>query len=250
MRILISSLAGLAVMALHAQGKIETVKNDSGTFVLHRFTTGELSSKEWTDKDGRWGRSWAYDRQGHVIYEQQTRRFAGHASVDFRYHPNGAVSRADYSTMPDGGIQWYKSTTTFDENGKQTGFSEEGWDNYGPIRPHAVRPSTPSYEQREVYEQQMFKSEYLVVADRRCHVGLQPKAQSPAAPQVDAIMAKGDTLYGGYYSIGESWDDPLKHVEVSATSRNGKRKYQVVRTDMVQVSPDHRRYYFIVGKKR
>lgn len=252
MRILITSLAGLAVMALHAQGKIETVKNDSGTFVLHRFTTGELSSKEWMDRDGRWGRSWAYDRQGHVIYEQQTRRFAGHASVDFRYHPNGAVSRADYSTMPDGGIQWYKSTTTFDENGKQNGFTEQGQDGHGPI-PSVTVPGAPKHYPKEVVkEQRLFTNEYLVVNGYRKPVRLQlrPRQTSPAARNIDATLLRGDTLRGGTYSMGELWVEPLTQMTVNVKPAKGRKKLGIARTDTVQVSPEHRRYYLVIGKVR
>lgn len=248
MRLLFAFLLALSGFILHAQDLVSTVKNDSGTFVLHRFSTGQLSAKEWTDAQGRWGRSWAFDPQGRVIFEKQTRRFAGHATVNFRYYPNGAVSRADYSEMPDGGIQWYESTTTFDENGVQTGFREDGYGNDGPLHPSVVRPAKPVLTPGVVYEQRLFKSEYYVVATRRCHVVLQPKEPSPAATKVEGNMAKGDTLRGGYYSVGEQWDDPLKHVALAVASRNGKRNYNVLRTDMIQVGPEHRRYYFIVGR--
>ena len=252
MRPLIIILACLATLALHAQGQTETVKNDSGTFVLHRFTTGELSSKEWTDADNRWGRSWAYDRAGHVIYQQETRRFAGHASVDFHYHPNGAVSRADYSTMPDGGIQWYRSTTTFDEDGKQTCFSEEGWDNEGPIAPAVVQPSKPVFKPGMVQEQRMFANEYFVVnAYRRpVRVELRPKQASPAAKNMDATLLKGDTLHGGTYSMGELRVDPLSQVAVNVRPAKGRKKLGVMRVDSLDQSGEHRQYFFIVGKVR
>ncbi|HMN05238.1 MAG TPA: hypothetical protein PKD45_05885 [Flavobacteriales bacterium] len=249
---LITTLACLAALTLHAQGPIETVKNDSGTFVMHRFTTGELSTKEWTDAANRWGRSWAYDREGHMIYQQQTRQFAGHASVDFSYHPNGAVSRAAYSTMPDGGIQWYRSTTTFDEDGKQTGFSEEGWDNDGPLAPGVVQPAKPVFEPGMVYEQRMFTNEYFVVnAYRRpVRVELRPKQTSPAAKDMNATLLKGDTLRGGTYSMGELRVDPLSQVAVNVRPAKGRKKLGVMRVDSLDRSAEHRQYFLIVGKVR
>ncbi|MBS1567901.1 MAG: hypothetical protein JST45_00525 [Bacteroidetes bacterium] len=246
-------LAWALTVFTFAQGTEKTMHTDSGTVQLHWFTTGELSTKAWTDADNRWGHSWAYDRKGQVIFDRQTRRIGGHASVDYRYHPNGGISRADYSTMPDGGIQWYESTTTFDEDGKQTGFSERGLDNDGPMRPHVTVPAdppspVPAYKQEEVHEQRLFTNEYFVVARKNCRVQLRPKQPGPAAENIDATLLKGDTLRGGTYSMGERFDPPLGQVAVIATNRRGKPKYKVLRTDSVQVSAEHRRWYMIVGR--
>lgn len=252
MRIATTLLACTASLLLTAQGKESTMKTDTGTVVLHWFTTGQLSSKAWMDVDNRWGHSWAYDRSGKVIFDRQTRRIGGHASVDFRYHPNGAVSRADYSTMPDGGIQWYKSTTTFDTAGVQTGFSEQGWDNEGPLHPGIVKPERtvpkPAIPTKTVMEQHLFTNEYFVVARKNCRVQLRPKQPSPAAKNMDATLLKGDTLRGGTYSMGERFDPPLGQVDVKATNRRGKPKYKVLRTDSVQVGPEHRRWYLVIGR--
>ncbi len=251
MRTATAFLAFSAPLLLSAQGKESTVKTDTGTVVLHYFSTGQLSTKAWMDKDNRWGQSWTYDRRGKVIFDRQTRKIAGHASVDFRYHPNGAVSRAEYSDAPDGGIQWYRSTTTFDTAGVQTGFSEDGWDNDGPIRPRVSPPPTPAqpaYKQEEVREQQMFTNEYFVVARKNCRVQVRPKHPSPAAKDLDATLLKGDTLRGGTYSLGERFDPPLEHVAVTATNRRGKPKYKVLRVDSLQVNAEYRRWYLIVGK--
>lgn len=252
MRIATTLLACTASLLLTAQGKESTMKTDTGTVVLHWFTTGQLSSKAWMDVDNRWGHSWAYDRSGKVIFDRQTRRIGGHASVDFRYHPNGAVSRADYSTMPDGGIQWYKSTTTFDTAGVQTGFSEQGWDNEGPLHPGIVKPERtvpkPAIPTKTVMEQHLFTNEYFVVARKNCRVQLRPKQPSPAAKNMDATLLRGDTLRGGTYSMGERFDPPLGQVDVKATNRRGKPKYKVLRTDSVQVGPEHRRWYLVIGR--
>jgi hypothetical protein len=252
MRIATTLLACTASLLLTAQGKESTMKTDTGTVVLHWFTTGQLSSKAWMDVDNRWGHSWAYDRSGKVIFDRQTRRIGGHASVDFRYHPNGAVSRADYSTMPDGGIQWYKSTTTFDTAGVQAGFSEQGWDNEGPLHPGIVKPERtvpkPAIPTKTVMEQHLFTNEYFVVARKNCRVQLRPKQPSPAAKNMDATLLKGDTLRGGTYSMGERFDPPLGQVDVKATNRRGKPKYKVLRTDSVQVGPEHRRWYLVIGR--
>ena len=108
--------------ALHGQGRVRIIETDSGRVVQHYFTTGQVSTREWTDKDGRFGRSRAFKRDGTIIVDHHTRRIAGHASVHFQYHPNGAVSKAEFSDAPDAGIQWYESITTFDDQGNRTGF--------------------------------------------------------------------------------------------------------------------------------
>jgi hypothetical protein len=64
------------------------------------------------------GAATAYDRRGNIIYQRETRRYGGHASVDFTYHANGAVHTVYYSSAPDAGIQWYNSTHYFDLEGK------------------------------------------------------------------------------------------------------------------------------------
>ncbi|MBP9080548.1 MAG: hypothetical protein KBF80_09885 [Flavobacteriales bacterium] len=252
MRIPTAFLACTTSLLLAAQGRESTMKTDTGTVVLHWFTTGQLSSKAWMDANDRWGHTWAYDRSGQVIFHRQTRKIAGHASVSFRYHPNGAVSRAEVSDAPDGGIQWYKSTTSFDPDGKQTGFSEEGWDNEGPIHPGIVKPQRPVIKPGTVYgavrEQRLSTNEYFVVARKNCRVQLRPKQTSPGAKDIDATLLKGDTLRGGTYSLGERFDPPLEQVAVTATNRRGKPKYKVLRVDSVQVSAEQRRWYLIVGR--
>jgi hypothetical protein len=243
------TLLALAIAPLAlSQGTEKTVKTDTGTVVLHFFTSGQISTKTWTDAMDRWGHCWAYDRSGKVIFDRQTRRVGGHARVDFRYHPNGAVSHADVSDAPDGGIQWYQSTTTFDPDGQQTGFSEQGWDNNGPIGPRLPPATSPAFKQKEVQEQRLYTNEYFVVAKKNCRVQLRPKQKSPASKDLDATLLKGDTLRGGAYSIGERFAPPLGQVDVTITNRKGKSKYKVLRTDSVQVDPEHRRWYLLVGR--
>lgn len=244
MRLTSTLFSLISSLLVCAQGKEMTLRTDSGTLQLHYFTTGQLSSRAWMDADNRWGHSWAYNRQGEVIFDRQTRGFAGHASVDYRYHPNGGISRADVSAAPDGGIQWYKSTTTFDTSGTQTGFSEAGYDHEGPIGPR-VRPA---YPQEEVREQRMFINEYYLVARKNCRVQIRPKQTSPGARDMDATLLKGDTLRGGTYSMGERFDPPFGHVAVTATNRRGKPKYKVTRVDSVQVNESLRRWYLILGR--
>lgn len=246
---------------LRAQGRVRTIETDSGRVVLHYFTTGQVSTREWTDKEGRFGRSLAYKRDGTVIVDHHTRRIAGHASVHFSYHPNGAVSRSEFSDAPDAGIQWYESTTTFDDQGNRTGFSEQGHDDLHVI-PHPgttftapVEPFGPTEEPVREPEvaicQKLFVNEVFVVNPTKwtCTVRVLTDEPSPAMPGGTFTMGANDTLRIGSYTIGERFENPEGHVSVFVSRKKGKGpwyKMAKYRLQEDQVSPEHRRYYRIV----
>lgn len=248
---------------LLGQGKRVQVNTDTGKVVLHHFTTGQLSTKEWTDLNGYWGRSWAYNRSGEVIFEGQTRRVAGHASVRFSYHPNGGVSKVETSDAPDGGIQWYRSTTTFDEDGNRTGFTEDGRDNYGPIprlfehprtiptvEPVKPIPVTPPKQEVAIC-QRMFQSELFVVnpTNAAVRVVATPKESSPGLPGGTYTMAPGDTIRIGTFSKGEVWPDwktmlELSIVQVVLGDRN--KAVARIRTDERLLSEERRQLHVVI----
>jgi len=82
------------------------------------------STVETWDKDHRFGTFTGYDTNEKQLFNYHLRAIGGHAYVSVNYYPNGQVSRVEYSEAPDGGIQFYKSTAKFDEQGKQTDFQE------------------------------------------------------------------------------------------------------------------------------
>lgn len=108
-----------------------TVFSQRDTLHIHYFPNGKVSTFTYIDED-RYGKALAYNLKGEVIYENGTRRVHGSASVRFTHHENGMVKTARYSSHPDGGIQWYRSTTEFNEKGEKI---KEYHDNYeGPGR--------------------------------------------------------------------------------------------------------------------
>ncbi len=232
--------------ALFASAQIgrQELHTDSGSVVLHFFENGNVSTKEWWDPDGRWGRSSAYDRDGIEIFGYGTRRIGGHASVSFRYHDTGGISRADVSDAPDAGIQWYKSTTTFDELGVNTGFSEQGHDNDGPI------PGLVTIKPAE--GQRMFVNEVFLV-NRTRHAGrakVTAKHPSPALKDALHTIAPGDTIRLGAYSMGAQFPSPGDHVEVEVMQALLKPKKRIPMAtfaiEAFQVSPEHRRHYLVI----
>ncbi|MBK8226331.1 MAG: hypothetical protein IPK70_04045 [Flavobacteriales bacterium] len=257
MRLLASLLLLTLAAASSAQRNERILKTDTGTLVLRYFNSGQVSTKEWRDKDDRWGRSWAYKKNGEVIFEGQTRRFAGHSSVHFSYHANGAVSKAETSDAPDGGIQWHRSTTTFDDQGNKTGFSEQGHDDHGIIpRPgtHVQRwpPEPEQPKQQEVVVcQRMFVNELFVVnpTNAAARVAATPKEPSPALPGGTWTMAPGDTIRIGTYSKGEAWPDwnglvDLNIVQVVLGDRN--KAVARIRTEESKMSSEHRKLFVVV----
>jgi hypothetical protein len=244
----------LSSIDLSAQGREKVLNTDTGRVVLHYFTSGQVSTRTWMDKDDRWGRTWAYKRDGSVIVEHQTRRIAGHASVHFEYHANGAISKAEYSDAPDGGIQWYRSTTTFDENGNKTGFTEQGHDNDGLIprpdmrfveKPQVVGPQKPVAECQKLYV-----NEVLVVNSTkwRCTVKVEPKQPSPALPAGTFTLQPGDTLRAGTFTMGETCVDPTNHVTLTVQRAKSKGikpgPMEVPLLQQQQVSKEHRQYIY------
>ena len=242
-----------------AQGRERTVRTDSGTVVIHYFTNGKVSTKAWMDTSDRWGRSWAFDASGKEIFNYQTRRIGGHASAHFSYHPNGGVSKVEVSDAPDAGIQWYRSTTTFDEHGNRTGFTEQGHDNDGIIPGPAVRVTrTPTeiapYQQEVVHEQQMFITEVFVVNATKytCRMDAVAKQPSPAFQSGNYTLAPGDTVRVGMYSTGETYQEASQHVEIAAKRWNKKVKkqapFRILREDITAVRPEARKYYLVIGR--
>lgn len=93
------------------------------TLEIHYFKSGKLSSIQLLENN-RFGKAVAYNELGEIIFEQSIRRIGGHASVYFSYYDSGAIKKAEYSSAPDGGIQWYKSYYEFNEKGERTNFYE------------------------------------------------------------------------------------------------------------------------------
>ncbi len=101
--------------------KTKTIENGSNvTSCYHK--NGKISTIEEWDKDRHWGSIKGFSSEGIELFNYSLRSIAGHASIYLKYYSNGQVSKAEYSSMPDGGIQWYRYIHEFDESGKQTGY--------------------------------------------------------------------------------------------------------------------------------
>lgn len=122
------------------------------TIEVVRFKNGKISTIKLRNQ--REGVAKAFNQKGETIYENGTRLFGGHASVDFKHYPSSAVKQANYSSAPDGGIQWYKTETFFDENGKITHVNDLSNDRL--MRPSYLTPTTnPNPEIEKIIKEQV-----------------------------------------------------------------------------------------------
>jgi hypothetical protein len=105
------------------KGKTSTEK-DGATKKQCFHKNKTVSTLETWDKDKRFGNIKAFNNQGKELFSHSLRSVGGHASVQLIYFPNGQLKSVYFSDAPDGGIQYYNSTTQFDELGNQTEFTE------------------------------------------------------------------------------------------------------------------------------
>lgn len=103
----------------------KTSKNDKNESVKTCFhKNGKVSTEETWDSTKRSGFIRAYSNVGKELFYHDLRNYGGHASVHLEYYASGQLSKVYFSDAPDGGIQYYNSTTRFDETGTQTEFQE------------------------------------------------------------------------------------------------------------------------------
>jgi hypothetical protein len=118
-------LFGLLIISqgLWAQLNCKTQKySDLSSTKACLHSNGKISTKEFWDANKYWGRFEAYDPSGKSIINYELRRVAGHASVDVYYYANGQVSKIEFHSAPDGGIQFYHYVHIFDDKGIQTAY--------------------------------------------------------------------------------------------------------------------------------
>lgn len=137
---------------LFAQLNCKTIKYKDGSAVKKCFhKNGKVSTVETWEKDKRDGNLKGFNNQGKELFSYNLRNYGGHASAQLTWFPNGQVKSVYYSDAPDGGIQYYHSTTQFDEVGNQTVFTEDSHDDK-PTIPDTVKPGRPLVEINQVLE--------------------------------------------------------------------------------------------------
>lgn len=140
-----------------AQLNCKTLFGNEGDKTIKCYhKNGKLSSIEIWDKNKREGSIKCYTNTGKEIINYDLRRFAGHASVYLDYYTNGQIKKAEYSSAPDGGIQFYHTIYKFDEAGTQIDFQDFSQPDGHPTlfkqydtnryKPAVVKPTTKKQE--------------------------------------------------------------------------------------------------------
>ncbi len=148
---------------LFAQLNCKTMKQSDGSVVKKCFhKNGKVSTIETWDKDKRSGNLKGFNSKGKELFSHSLRHYGGHASVQLTWFKNGQVKSIYYSDAPDGGIQYYNSTTEFDETGNQVSFDERRHDDdlhlripapAAPIIRDTAKPRKPLVEINQVLEE-------------------------------------------------------------------------------------------------
>lgn len=194
--------------------------------------------------DGRFGKASAYNRQGKLIYERHIRKVAGHATVHFSYYASGAVSKAEWSDAPDGGIQWYRSTTLFSESGEITSETEDNWDN----RPTLFSPGKLREQPAETARcAPIWKSEFWFVNAGSHPIYVHADRLGAINETYTIRIAPGDTAKGGFMIQAGFFDQPDKYFSFSATDATTANNHPAI-TFRCNSHPttDTRRYYYWV----
>lgn len=248
-------LSGMPV-ALHAQ--------EYSTCANKYFTgTKKVATSHCYDKDNRWGKARAFNRLGQQIYERDLRRIAGHSSVDFTYYESGAVKTASYSSAPDGGIQWYRSLTTFSEDGKITSETHDDYDNrphvfyrtrpgeHIPDKPVVVTaPPKPTVAECAV----IYSSEFWFTNYTPHTVIITATGKYNKSVTFTLSLHPRETLKGGQLILAQQFDDPAKTFDFIVTPlKPGKNKQKLIIIPSEDHLPENtsketRRYYYEVRR--
>ncbi len=122
MKIVINFLI-FSLLSVHCFSQLNcksTKEKDLSTIKTCKHKNGKVSTIEKWDANKYWGSFEAFNDSGKSIIKYELRKVAGHASVQVNYHANGQISKLEYSSAPDGGIQFYHYIHHYNEKGVQT----------------------------------------------------------------------------------------------------------------------------------
>lgn len=233
--LLVSSLFGLIPSMLIAQGTDKIVTKGEESFRYHYFQNSTKVSTVWhMPQASREGYAVAYDQQGKEIYRGVLSRMHMIRSVEFKYHPNGAVSVAHERWHPDAGIQSGGTTFRFDENGNKTGQSED-LDPRNPLtypgkiklEPHTPRPS-PVVEPKPVVERiaEIYMTEVVILNRTKKPISIRIIDHQQKYIGRDQFLpteiAAGDSLEGGRFHHVDQFGSYHGLLEFELSAKKGK----------------------------
>jgi hypothetical protein len=93
--------------------------DSSGVREICYHSDGAVSTVRFWDHEKRWGYFEAHNAHKEPLVKYDLRNFGGHASVRVSYHENGQVNKLEYTSAPDGGIQYWHVIHYFSAEGKE-----------------------------------------------------------------------------------------------------------------------------------
>lgn len=203
------------------------------------FKTGELSTKKCFDKEKRFGKATAFNKKSEIIYEKDLRTIGGHASLSFSYYPNGAVQKAEWSSAPDAGIQWYNTTDVFDENGKKISHTENNYDDYLrvttpyllPVKDTIVKQSPVDKTKKDTIITDKNFIEVWGINHTYYPVIVMAKDKQTYIEMAEKTILPGDSIKIIQYKYSKAFNEPNKKYRLSVaptikhTDRNPSVKY-------------------------
>lgn len=222
------------------------------------FKSGQLSSQKCYDKDKRFGKAIAYNLKGEIIYEKELRTIGGHASVYFSYHPNGGVQKAEWSSAPDAGIQWYNATDVFDESGKKISHTENNYDDYlrvttpfiVPVKDTIIKqnPTVPNKKDTLIYTKNLI--EVWCINHTYYPIVVKAKDKKTYADVAEKTVQPGDSVKIVQYKFAKEVNEPHKKYRISVSTLNkSDGKNPVVKSIKKKKITQNDVFYYIIENK-
>lgn len=226
----------------------------------HYFSNKRVSTSECYDKDNRWGKAIALDKNGKVIYEKELRHVGGNSSVVFTYYPNGAVSSAKWHSAPDAGIQLYNSTTYFSVDGKIERVEENNYDDApgrhlkqppGEYTPQTNPPINPPHVEPC---SAIYSTEFYFINHLPFSVTVTTNRKGNIADTAHIIIPKGDTVKGGNFIMTGNFIEISQYYTFNArpTKTHKYRSYNIAVYQIPgfrSIGRETRRYYYVITQK-
>lgn len=141
------------VFPIKSQLNCQTIKIFQGDSSICYHQKGTISTIAFPSKQHeRYYHFQAFDVHGNKVLEAGYGILHGSASLDVKYHTNGAIKSARRTFQPDGGIQHYDATTFYHEDGTFSHEEDNSWDkqlthpNFEPSQPVSVVQQKPYQE--------------------------------------------------------------------------------------------------------
>jgi hypothetical protein len=224
-------------------------------FEIKYHKNGKISTKSVIFQDDiYWGYAKAYNQKGEEIYSMGTRRAGGHGTVDFYYFDNGAVSKAHYTSQPDGGIQWGDVTHYFDEMGNITNIEDNSSDMYGHPRLQITYEPQFEYKENPIKQEvvpcaEIYETEVHVInlSGKSITLNVSNIGNSEYKEQY-SISKLIDTILVNTYIEAQIFTHPKNILEFSLLNKNLKKSIELntLWADPVQLSRTKRAYYMIL----